>query len=220
MNILIIDDHQLFIDGLGYVLKALADEVVITETNRVDEAIEKLEKDHDYDLILLDINMPSLDGLSLLHRFTAEELCIPVVIISAEHKAGLIRQALDWGVMGFIPKSHNASQMIDGLNAILEGTMYLPEEVQKRLDRLPLAGQKPNTASTLKKIGISQKQLQTLELMAKGLSNQQIAVTLGRSEHTIKSHISVLFRALGASNRTECVKLGIRQLLIEDDAYH
>jgi len=216
MNILIVDDHALFSDGLSHIVKQLSDDTLITAVNSVEEAITQLKSSTEYDLILLDINMPAMDGLTLLQRFRADELCIPIVVISSETKPGIIRQALELGTMGFIPKSHNAKQMIEALTSVLEGSMYVPEDVQKQLDKLPADNNKQGISGRLQQFGISKKQHQTLELVAKGLSNQQIATTLNRSEHTIKSHISALFQILGASNRTECVKLANQHLLIEE----
>ena len=140
MKILIIDDNTLFIDGLAYVLRQLADEVSVAACNSVDEAIIKLSGQSDFDLILLDINMPERDGLDFMQHFSSDELCIPVVVLSSEQKPELIMQTMEWGAMGFIPKSHTAQQMLHALLAVLDGLMYIPDDVQSQLDRLATAG--------------------------------------------------------------------------------
>ena len=216
MKILIVDDHPLFSDGLAQLAKQLADDVYISTVYSVSTAIEQLTTDADFDLILLDINMPEMDGISLLRRFNADELCIPVIVVSSENRPGIIRQALNLGAMGFIPKSLNAEEMIAAMQEVLQGNIYIPTEIQNLLSKLPSANHQQNLDEKLQMIGISRKQYETLELLTRGLSNQQIATTLNRSEHTIKSHVRALFQILGASNRTECVKLAKEHFLVED----
>lgn len=216
MKILIVDDHPLFSDGLARLVTQLSDDTQVTTVHSVVEAINQLAIDSDIDLILLDLNMPEMDGISLLQRFNADELCVPVVVISSESKLGIIRQALELGAMGFIPKSLRAEEMLSAMHDVLQGAIYVPQEIQKQLSQLPAANHQQDVGERMQQIGISKKQYETLELLAKGLSNQQIATTLNRSEHTIKSHLRALFQILGASNRTECVNLARQQLSLED----
>ena len=134
IKILIIDDQQLFIDGLVYVLNTLSDAVEKQQANSVDEALAKLRNCDSYDLIILDLNMPGMDGLDLLQHISADECFVPVVIISAEQESKCIQQALELGAMGFIPKSYHAEQMKSAIRKVLEGNMYLPDELQKQLN--------------------------------------------------------------------------------------
>jgi DNA-binding NarL/FixJ family response regulator len=214
MNILIIDDHPLFVDGIGHLLQQLADDVSITKTTSAEMAIEQLQLADDFDLVLLDLNMPGIDGLSLLHRFKADELCVPIIIVSAEEQAGLIRQTLDWGTMGFIPKSHSASEIVAAINRVLDGEVYIPAEIQRLLDRLSNSSASAPDNAAIKLSGISNKQFEVLSLLAKGYSNEQIATSLHRTEHTVKSHVAALFQLLGAANRTECVNIARQRQLV------
>ncbi|MDH5446801.1 MAG: response regulator transcription factor [Gammaproteobacteria bacterium] len=216
MKILIIDDHALFSDGLSHVLKQLDTTPNITSVHNVEGALQYLAESDDYDLILLDINMPSMNGLTLLQRLSADDIYIPVIVISSETKVGIIRKAMELGAMGFIPKSHTTEEMIQALKMVLEGSIYLPDGIQAQLEKASTAVQVDGFEQRLQEMGMSKKQFQTLELVAQGLSNQQIATTLNRSEHTVKSHVRVLFQILGANNRTECVKLAKEQLLIDE----
>ena len=215
MKILIVDDHPLFSDGLARLVTQLSDDTDVTTVHAVAEAIAQLAIDSDIDLVLLDLNMPEMDGISLLQRFKADDLYVPVIVISSESKLGIIRQALELGAMGFIPKSLNSAEMLDAMHEVLQGAIYVPKDIQKQLSQLPASNHQLNMDDRKQQIGISKKQYETLELLAKGLSNQQIATTLNRSEHTIKSHLRALFQILGASNRTECVNLARQQLGLE-----
>ena len=133
LNILVIDDNQLYIDGLTYVLNKLAAQVIITATIHTTDVVTILDQGTEFDLILIDINMPPINGLELLQQFSADTLCIPIVILSSEYNISLLQQALNWGVMGFIPKSYTAQQMIAALQDVLAGSMYLPIEVQQQI---------------------------------------------------------------------------------------
>ena len=208
MNILVADDHQLFIDGIRLILDKLDSSMSITESNSAEQAIEILESGQTYDLILIDLSMPGMDGMSILKRMRERKAWLPLVVISAEEDVHTIKSALDAGALGFIPKAHSSQQMIAALHAILDGEIYIPANIEKQIDNLetrrPPTEAFNNTA--LRSSGITKRQFEVLELMAKGYSNKQIASSLFLTEHTVKAHISALFAALNAGNRTECVK--------------
>jgi len=214
LKVLIIDDHPLFIDGISLLLKQLSDHLDITCVMSVKQAIIQLESDAEFDIILLDLNLPEMDGVSLLKRFKADELCTPLVIISAEEQAGLIKYTLDWGAMGFIPKSYLADEMLAALRRILQGEVFIPESIQLLLSRLPAAMHSEKLPDSLKKSGISKKQYEVLSLISMGYSNQKIADTLNRTEHTVKSHVTALLHLLGAKNRMECADIARKRGLI------
>lgn len=208
MRVLIVDDHQLFIDGLRHILNKLDAVMEITETNCAGQAIDILESGQTFDLILIDLNMPSMDGMSILQRMHARKTWLPLVVVSSEENPYTIKSALDAGALGFIPKTHSSQQMLSALSAILEGDVYIPAGIERQIDKLetrrvPLEG------------GITKRQYDVLQLLAKGYSNKQIATSLFLTEHTIKAHISALFTILNASNRTECVQIATRQGILE-----
>lgn len=214
MNILIVDDHPLFIDGISYVVKRLAENVEVTTAISIDEATKILTSKNNFDLILLDLDLPGMNGLSLLTRFKAEELCIPVIIVSAEVKIGMIQSTLNWGAMGFIPKSFSADKMLSAITSVIEGEIYIPENIQTQLQRLPASNTSKTLPESLQQSGITQKQFQVLKLLTNGCSNLQIANTLNRTEHTVKSHVTALLQILNAKNRMECVDIARKRGLI------
>lgn len=216
MNILVADDHQLFIDGMRLILNKLDAGVSITESNTAEQAIEILESGLEFDLILIDLSMPGIDGMSILKRMHERKLWLPIVVVSGEEDVGKIRSALDSGALGFIPKTHNSQQMLSALQAILDGEIYIPADIEKKIDNLgtirPPADASNNDA--LKASGITKRQFEVLQLLAKGYSNKQIATSLFLTEHTVKAHISALFTALRAGNRTECVQNALQQKVL------
>lgn len=208
MQVLVADDHQLFLDGIQHILKKLDTDVEVTESTSAERAIEILESGRKFDLILIDLSMPGMDGLSILKRMHERKVWLPMVVVSGEEDVQKIKSALDSGALGFIPKTYSSQQMLSALQTILDGEIYIPEKIEKQITvleaRRPLTEKQSN--DVLKASGITKRQYEVLQLMAKGYSNKQIATSLYLTEHTVKSHISALFTALNASNRTECVQ--------------
>ena len=220
MNILVADDHQLFLDGIRHILKKLDTVVDITETTDAAQAIEILESGQSFELVLVDLSMPGMDGMSILQRMQERKVWLPLVVVSGEEDSFKIRSALDAGALGFIPKAHSSQQMLSALKAILDGEIYIPENIEKQINNL--ATRRPPAEAggngALKSSGITKRQFDVLQLMAKGYSNKQIATSLFLTEHTVKAHISALFTALNAGNRTECVQHAQQQNILVSQA--
>ncbi len=216
MRVLITDDHQLFIDGMRHILHELDSEAVVSESTSAEQAIEILESGQRFDLVLIDLSMPGMDGLSILQRMSERKLCLPLVVLSGEEDSHKIKQALDAGALGFIPKSHSSQQMLEALRAILQGDIYLPQAIQQKIDRIDSRRvlSKSQGDSPSKTHGITRRQLDVLTLIAKGYTNRQIALSLSLTEHTVKSHLNALFKLLDAKNRTECVRNAIHRSIV------
>lgn len=197
LKILLVDDHQLLLDGLQYVFKDLDKHLDLITTDSAQEAFALVKQHLDMDLMVLDLNLDEFDGIDLLNKLKRNNLVVPTVILSASDNLYQIRQALDLGAMGFIPKSYPASKLISALRMVLAGHIYIPEESKsKLLSASPISDS----------FNLSQRQLEVIKHMAKGKSNKQIADTLFIAETTIKSHITAIFRALEVSSRHECIQ--------------
>ena len=218
LKILIADDHELFVDGISHILKKLADEIEITRSNNAEDTIILLESGSEYDLILTDLDMPGMNGMSILQRMHEKNLWLPIVVVSAEDNVNVIRTALNSGALGFIPKSHNSQQMLNALHSILDGDIYIPPEIEKQLETVGTHRPPKDATSNqaLQNSGISQRQYDVLKLLAQGYSNKQIATTLFLTEHTVKAHLSALFKNLNAANRTECVKTAFKRGVLSE----
>lgn len=208
LKILIVDDHELFVDGMCHILKKLADTIEITRTNNAEKTIALLESGSEYDLILTDLAMPGMNGMSILQRMHEKNVWLPIVVVSAEDNPNIIRNALNSGALGFVPKSHNSQQMLNALHSIMDGDIYIPPDMQQKIETAGTHRPPQEAAgnAALLNSGISQRQYEVLKLLAQGYSNNQIATTLFLTEHTVKAHLSALFKCLNAANRTECVK--------------
>ncbi|POB02254.1 DNA-binding response regulator [Halopseudomonas oceani] len=208
---LVVDDHQLFIDGVRYLLQQLEDEVEVVECNNSASAIELLESPATFDLVLIDLVMPDLNGISIIQRLHSRGVCRPLVVMSGEDNPRTIKAAMDAGALGFIPKTFGSSAMLDALRQILTGELFLPEGMEQQIAAMP-----PRRSAVVG--DITPRQQVVLELMALGYSNRQIATSLFLTEHTVKAHIRTLFQTLQAANRTDCVQLARRRGLLQDTA--
>jgi len=208
MKILIADGHQLFIDGIWHILQQLDGNPVITEANRAQEAIEQLESEESFDLVLMDLVMPDISGLSIIQRMHERGIGFPLVVISGEENPRTIKSAFELGALGFIPKSYSSQQMLSALASVLAGNTHIPPSIQRQINAL-------TTRRTSRAGNITKRQTQVLLLMAKGYTNRQIATALFLTEHTIKAHIGALFLELNAANRTDCVNIAKEKKLLE-----
>ena len=206
MKILIVDDHALFRGGLCHVLQDLDEQVDVLEASNCDCAMQHVEANPDLDLVLLDLNMPGEDGFKGLHSFSTLYPTIPVVIVSASNRRRDIQRALDTGAMGFIPKESTSSVMLNALQLVLAGSIYLHPSMGQQSN--PCSKPTNDTVQTL-----TPRQLQVLSMVVQGHSNKVIAAQLDIAETTIKMHVTAILKSLGVSNRTqaamEAEKLGL-----------
>ena len=207
MKIIVVDDHPLFIDGLRQVLYRLHPQATVEQVYDVESALLSIEQEPDYDLALVDLTMPGLDGLDMLMLLAERKICLPTVLISAQENPKVIAQAIELGALGFIPKTYAADELLDAIRQVLNGDLFVPPRLSDQVKRLQRMGSHSRSVIEVgNDFGITPSQLRVLQLLAKGFSNRKIATALSLSEHTIKSHLKALFPILGADNRMDCVK--------------
>lgn len=210
MNILHLDDHQLFAEGLKSVLQQAAQSYHVTSVYDVDSALRYLDEKPALDLVLTDLQMPGIDGQAFIRALFQRGIMVPVLIMSAEEDIWAIRRAMDAGAMGFIPKSLEIQEMLAILRQALAGEPYLPEGMMEKLQALPDSTPDNHIERIAQRYQITARQMDVLRLMRDGYSNQEIAKILNISEHTVKSHGQVLFQAFDVNNRLECVRYAER----------
>lgn len=207
-KILIADDHPLFREAIHNVIHDGFSQVDILETSNLEDTLSfALTPEHeDLDLILLDLNMPGMHGLNGLISLRNEAPTIPVVIISAEQDKQIVLQAISCGAVGFITKSSPRRQMIEAIEQILKGNVYLPSDIIRTTST---SGRKTATegASIAPELlqALTRKQLLVLERMTRGESNKQIAYNLDIAETTVKAHVSAILRKLNVHNRVQAI---------------
>ena len=197
---IIVDDHPLFRGALRQALGGAFAGAEILEAGSLDELANTLATAQELDLILLDLAMPGVHGVSGLIYLRAQHPEVPVVIVSASDDAATIRQCLDCGASGFIPKSQPVEAIREAIRRIIGGEVWLPPDVD--LSSEP-AGESAELVSRLSTL--TPQQVRVLMMLGEGLLNKQIAFKLGVSEATIKAHVSAILQKLGVDSRTQAV---------------
>ena len=197
---IIVDDHPLFRGALSQALRGSFADAEILEAGSLDELTERLAVPGETDLILLDLTMPGVQGLSGLLYLRAQHPEVPVVIVSASDDGATIRQCLECGASGFIPKSQPVDRIREAIRKVVAGEVWLPPDVDVK--NLPPAegSELVSRLSTL-----TPQQVRVLMMLGEGLLNKQIAFKLGVSEATIKAHVSAILQKLGVDSRTQAV---------------
>ena len=208
MNILLVDDHALFREGLKFLLRSLDAALEVDEASDCAKALEHAAA-RSHDLVLLDLKMPGVAGLDALAALRDAIPDAPLVVLSGEDNPGVVRAAIEHGAMGFIPKSSTPEVLIQALRLVLARGVYLPPAV---LDAAANPATAAESGTALR--GLTPRQMDVLRCVIQGKSNKVIARELDVSEGTVKAHLSSVLRALGARSRTEAVyaaaKLGLR----------
>ena len=199
-HLVIADDHPLFRDALRQAVAGVVASAQIDEAGSFEELTALLEEDSDVDLVLLDLTMPGISGFSGLIYLRAQYPAIPVVIVSASDDGGTIRQSLDFGASGFIPKRFGVDTLRDAITKVLGGDVWVPADTDLS------SATDPDLARLRERlVTLTPQQVRVLMMLSEGLLNKQIAYELGVSEATIKAHVSAILQKLGVESRTQAV---------------
>jgi DNA-binding NarL/FixJ family response regulator len=209
MNLLIVDDHALFREGLRVLLANISPGVSIFEASSVESALQECRAT-DFRMVLLDLGLSDTDGLDTLRSFTAAAPAVPVIVLSGSDEASAIRTAIDLGAVGYIPKTHTSELMIAALQFVLAGGIYLPPKLlsEEAYTRGASPSALDGVAAAFNRM--SPRQIEVAKFLLQGNSNKVIARRLNLSEGTIKAHVSAIFQVIGAKNRVEAVVIAAR----------
>jgi DNA-binding NarL/FixJ family response regulator len=198
-HIVIADDHPLFRDALRQAIVSIVP-TKISEAGTFEELTERLERDADVDLILLDLSMPGISGFSGLIYLRAQYSAIPVVVVSASDDVATIRRSMDFGASGFIPKRLGIEALRPAILGVIKGDIWIPPDID-----LSAAADPEMTRLRDRLVTLTPQQVRVLMMLSEGLLNKQIAYELGVSEATIKAHVSAILQKLGVESRTQAV---------------
>jgi DNA-binding NarL/FixJ family response regulator len=198
-HLLIADDHPLFRGALREAVNGLFARAEIGEAGTFEEVTELLERGGDIDLVLLDLRMPGVRGFSGLMYLRAQYPGLPVVVVSGNDDAAVIRRCMEFGASGFIPKTLGVEALRDAVGRVLRGEVWTPPDVD--LAR----GSDADAALIARLATLTPQQVRVLMMLSGGLLNKQIAYELGVSEATVKAHVSAILQKLGVESRTQAV---------------
>ena len=198
LKILVVDDHALVREGLRQVLKGLDEQVEILEAGHCGRAFELAALHPDLDLVLLDYQLPGMNGLEALALFGQNHPELPVVMLSGSVDRRMVRQVMALGAVGFIAKASLSSELLSILKTVLAGQIYVPAEFLAAEAAL-------NEISASESPQLTTRQQDVLKLMLDGRSNKEISVALDLSDETVKNHVSAVLRAFGVQTRVQAV---------------
>lgn len=211
MKTLLADDHPLMRAGVRQVLSQLEPPVEIIDAHDYPSLFAQTALHPDLDLALVDLNMPGFIGMQGIAQYRNRFPDVPLVVLSASESPHDIRNALEAGALGYIPKVAPTAVMLVALRQVLAGDIFVPSCLGNGHGG-PHAVV-PVDLEVLRDSGLTARQLEVARLLAQGSANKAIAAMLAMSESTVKVHTTAIFRALGVSNRTEAM-LAIQRLTI------
>jgi DNA-binding NarL/FixJ family response regulator len=220
MKILVVDDHPLMREAVQAVVARLEPGATVIAAADSQQGFAIAEAELDLDLVLLDLNIPGLSGISAVKAWRRRHPDVPVVVLSSADDRPTVLAAIGAGAAGFIPKSSSNEVLLGALRLVLAGGKYLPPEILAPAGGAGattsrLAAEKTRSLETL---GLTDRQAQVLKLLAAGKSNKLICRELDLAERTVKAHVSAVFRALGVTTRTQAALAAAKLGLVAEEA--
>jgi len=199
-RIIVVDDHPLFRGALTQALSSALAGARVDQAASLAELEELIAQRADTDLVLLDLSMPGVQGLSGLLLLRSQHPDIPVVVVSAHDDPETIRRCMEFGASGYVPKSLSVEEIRTAVETVLRGGIWIPPDID--LERAADSG----TADVVARLStLTPQQVRVLMMLGQGLLNKQIAYQLGVSEATIKAHVSAILQKLHVDSRTQAV---------------
>jgi DNA-binding NarL/FixJ family response regulator len=195
---LLVDDHAMVRESLLLLLDQRLPDHRWRDAATLEAALRLLRNEPDIDLLLLDLDLPDSRGLDTLQRVREAAPQVPVVVLSAHDDRDSVLDAIDHGAAGFLSKTVDAAQLVDGVRRVLEGGVVLPAVLSRSVAA-------PGTVPEL-----SERQRDVLRLLVAGQSNKLIARSLGLTDATVKTHLQSVYRKLGVESRTQAVLAAAR----------
>ena len=217
MKALIVDDHPLIQHAISNVLTGLDPETEIAVAGDCNRAMEIAGHGPEPDLVLLDLNLPGLSGIPALKLWRSRFPAVPVVVLSALDDQQTVLAAISAGAAGYIPKSSSNEVMRHALRLVLSGGRYLPPELLARPGTPASPRVQRRSMQSAETLGLTERQMAVLRLIARGASNKVICRELGLAERTVKAHVTAVMRSLNVSSRTQAAVEAVRLGLAESD---
>jgi len=206
---MITDDHSLIREGLKQLLELEGDFQVIAEACDGIDCMEKL-KEHIPDVLLLDINMPRMNGLEVLQKIKDEKIDVKILVLTVHNEVEYLLKAVDIGINGYLLKDSESSELKKAILSVVDGEDYIQPSLipvlnAKMIDR-------DMDSEKIEKL--TKRELEVLKLLAVGMYNKGVADELHISERTVKNHVSSIFKKIDVSDRTQAAVFAIRNNLI------
>lgn len=207
---MIVDDHIMVRESIKYLLEKDGSITVVDEAGDGIDCIEKL-KNINPDILLLDINMPNMNGIEVLKTIKEKYKSIKILLFTAYEKTEFLLNAFDIGADGYILKKSSFKELKDAIQKIINGDSYIQPSL------IPVLNSKIiNRNLDQKKIKmLTKRELEILTQVASGMFNKEIAINLNISERTVKNHLSNIFKKIDVSDRTQAAVFAIRNNIVQ-----
>ena len=214
VKVMITDDHSLIREGLKQLLELEGDFQVIAEACDGIDCMEKL-KEQIPDVLLLDINMPRMNGLEVLQKIKDEKIDVKILVLTVHNEVEYLLKAVDIGINGYLLKDSESSELKKAILSVVDGEDYIQPSLipvlnAKMIDR-------DMDSEKIEKL--TKRELEVLKLLAVGMYNKGVADELHISERTVKNHVSSIFKKIDVSDRTQAAVFAIRNNLISIHSY-
>ena len=209
INVMIADDHSMIREGLKQLLELEGNFKVIAEACDGVECLNKLETVTP-DVLLLDINMPNMNGLEVLQKMKEKRMKIKVLVLTIHSEVEYLLKAVDIGVNGYLLKDSESAELKKAILAVVNGDNYIQPSLIPVLNSKMIDRDK----DVMKIESLTRRELEVLKNLSIGMYNKEIAEKLDISERTVKNHISNIFKKIEVTDRTQAPLFAIRNNLI------
>ncbi|MEX2597527.1 MAG: response regulator transcription factor [Salibacteraceae bacterium] len=203
VELLLCDDHQIFREGVRATFQAEKSVEIIAEAENGRDCLEKLKK-HLPDVVLLDINMPEMDGIEALQIIKKDYPFIKVLALTQYDEKRFVKQMMKFGADGYILKNTSKREMLIAINRVMKNGVYLADEAEATVNNIKAEAETDRLFPNLTK-----RERQVITMLCHELSTKQIADETGLSVHTIESHRSNIFKKLGVGNVAGVVRWAV-----------
>lgn len=210
IKVLVTDDHQIIVDGLKSLLNNSADFKVIGEANNGREALKIIEN-VEVDVVLMDIDMPVMNGIETLKEIRRRQLEVKVIILSMHHEAGMIKSLIDLGAMGYLLKSSPQEELAAAIRKVATGQQYFSTQVTLSLLNKP---QNSNNAESESAGLLTERETEIIKLIAEGFSNKEIGAKLFISHRTVDTHRTNLMKKIQVENIAGLISYAIKNGIV------
>lgn len=210
IRVMIADDHSMVREGLKQLLELEDDIVVVGQAGDGREVLEKYLEINP-DILLLDINMPYLNGLEVLEELNSLDVDANVLVLTIHNEIEYLYKAVEIGVGGYVLKDSEADVLIRAIRTLYKGETY----IQPNMAALLFKKINGDMGRRNKKNSLSRREEEVLKLVTKGMLNKEVADALEISEKTVKNHVSSIFRKIGVSDRTQAAVYAIKNNIVD-----
>lgn len=201
IRVVIADDHAMVREGLKQILELEQDIVVVAQASNGEEAV-KLAKECHPDVILMDINMPGMNGLQAIKEMKTKNVPTRIIVLTIHEDREYLFKTLQMGAEGYVLKDADSAVLVEAVRSVSKGQSYIQSNMTKELvrefNRVTI-----NEKGKSEENNLTARELEVLELIAEGMINKEIAKCLFISEKTVKNHVSNIFKKLNVSDRTQ-----------------